>query len=168
MAHIEKQTAIQDMILGVIHSLKKEAENIVADYWDFVQQNNEGLRSDKKIGLRSKEKPICFGPRVEMRKTGGYIKYVPNWVHYPYDERRFTSKKVAKQGKRIKMSANKEYQLSTLLRYSTGSDDTRIVQTETQLMAIREKLEMYHQALVSFDRRNTRIKRIHAKYQGEK
>jgi hypothetical protein len=67
-------------------------------------------------------------------------------------------------GERVKPSTNKEYKLSTLLRYSTGTDDTKIVSTELKLMSIREELEMYHEMLVSLDRRARRIERITKKY----
>ena len=163
----EQGDAVVTAITEKIESLKSQAEAIVGDYWAYVEESNEALRLEKKIGNRIKEKPICFGPRVENRSSGRYTKYVPNWVHYPYNPKRFTSKKVAQMGERVKPSTNKEYKLSTLLRYSTGTDDTKIVSTELKLMAIREELEMYHEMLVSIDRRARRIERITKKYGSE-
>jgi len=161
---VERDEAVTTAIIEKIEGLKHEAESIVGDYWAYVEESNEALRLEKKRGNRVKEKPICFGPRVERRSSGKYTKYVPNWVHYPYNAKRFTSKKVAQMGERIKPSTNKEYKLSTLLRYATGTDDSKIVTTEKKLMVIREQLEMYHEMLVSMDRRIKRITRITNKY----
>ncbi len=154
-------------ITAKIDSLRSQAEAIVADYWVFVEESNEALRLEKKRGNRVKEKPVCFGPRVERRKSGQHTKYVPNWVHYPYNPKRFTSQKVARMGERISPSTNKEYRLATLLKYSTGTDDKKIVSTEKKLMHIRELLEMYHEMLVSMDRKEKRINRIADKYEVE-
>ena len=78
---------------------------------------------------------------------------------------RTRSTKSAKYGERIKMNANKEYTLSGLLKYSTVSDRGKIIKTETKLMAIREQLEMYHEMIVSMDRRAKRIERILNKHE---
>jgi hypothetical protein len=163
----EKDKAVIIAIKEKIESLKNQAESIVGDYWAYAEESNDVLRIEKKRGNRVKEKPICFGPRVEKRISGRYTKYVPNWVHYPYNPKRFTSKKVARMGERVSPSTNKEYKLSTLLRYSTGSDDVKIVSTESKLMVIREMLEMYHEMLVSIDRKLKRIERISTKYGSE-
>jgi hypothetical protein len=154
-------------IRAKIESLKNQAEALVADYWVYVEESNEALRAEKKRGNRVKEKAINFGPRVEYRKSGQHTKYVPNWVHYPYNPKRFKSEKVARMGVRVSPTSNKEYRMATLLKYSTGADDSKIVSTEKKMMVLREQLEMYHEMLVSMDRREKRVKRITEKYEVE-
>jgi hypothetical protein len=147
-----------------IEMLCNEAKQIIGDYWVYVQESNDTLKADKKVGERVKDKMISFGPRLEKMSSGKYTKYNPNWVHYPYSAKRAKSKKAAQYGERIKTTANGEYKLSTLLRYSVGRDSTKIVDTEKRLMVIREKLEMFHIVIVSSDRRDKRISRITGVY----
>ena len=164
--HLEPAEAeLRDAALEKIEELRLQAEQIVGEYWAFVEESNTALKRDKKIGERLKEKAISFGPRLEKMPSGKYTKYVPNWVHYPYNERRAKSQKSARLGERVKLGPNKEYNLRTLLRYATGRDDAKILDTERELMVIRERLEMFHEIIVLIDRKTRRINRIANKYQ---
>ena len=151
---------LRQFLAARIEKLKSDAESLVAQYWVWVQENNSGLKADQQNGLRLRERQVNFGPRLESRLSGRYVKHVPTWTLYRYSGMRTRSAKSAKYGERIKMNVNKEYTLSSLLKYSTVSDRRKIIETETKLMAIREQLEMYHEMIVSMDRRAKRIERI--------
>ena len=164
--HLEPAEAeLRDAALEKIEELRLQAEQIVGEYWAFVEESNAALKKDKKTGERLKEKAISFGPRLEKMPSGKYTKYVPNWVYYPYNERRTKSQKSARLGERVKLGPNKEYNLGTLLRYASGRDDTKILNTEKELMVIRERLEMFHEIIVLIDRKTNRINRIANKYE---
>jgi hypothetical protein len=51
------------------------------------------------------------------------------------------------------------------LRYASGRDDKKILDTENELMVIRERLEMFHEIIVLIDRKVRRINRIANKYE---
>jgi len=156
---------LRKLLVTRIEKLKCDAESLVAKYWVWVQENNNGLKADQQNGLRLRERQVNFGPRLESRPSGKYVKHVPTWTLYRYSGMRTRSTKSAKYGERIKMNANKEYTLSGLLKYSTVSDRGKIIKTETKLMAIREQLEMYHEMIVSMDSRAKRIERILNKHE---
>lgn len=152
--------AIREIIEKRKQSLIREAEQIVGAYWSWVEESNEGLRQDKKVGERLDERLINVGPRLEKRPSGKYTKYIPNWVYYPYNPRRSSSPKAARLGVRIKPTSNNEFKLSTLLKYTSVADREKIVATEKQILPIREQLEMYHKIIVDIDRREKRLTRI--------
>lgn len=154
-----------ESIDGAIEHYKREAEMIVAAYWQWVEESNKQLRASKAIGENLKKRTAYMGPRVEYRPSGKYTKLVPNWVSYPYSEKRMNSPKNFKNGERIKLGVNKEYVLSKLLKTSVGWDGKKIIETEKLLMPIREQLEALHEAKVSLERRDTRIQRIANKYE---
>ena len=77
--HLETSEAdFRDAVLEKIEEFKLQTEQIVCEYWAFVEESNAALKRDKKIGERLKEKAISFGPRLEKMPSGKYTKYVPN------------------------------------------------------------------------------------------
>ncbi len=154
-----------------IDELVSFADSIVSKYWLWVQTTNKaikaaGLRGESLDGKPLKDKRqklISFGPRVERRPSGQFTKYIPNWVHYPYDPRRSKGLKFACRGTRINPDKNNEYPIERLLRYSVGVDAHKIIETEKELALLREMIQALHENKVTLVRRIKRIKRILAK-----
>lgn len=175
-------TEVRNGIDSEIAELTEQAERIIADYWVWVSEANQSIRSARAQAKRNgdsegvlNKKYSNIGPRIEKSKTtsggGDYVKPRIVWSLYPNTAvRRMPGEtargvKFSQFGTRIKMSNNSEYRLSTLARYSVGWNAQKIIETEKKLMPIREQIEALHKARVAINKVPKRIHRIAKKYE---
>jgi hypothetical protein len=178
------------VILGALEVIAKateqcleQAEEIIAEYWVWVDKSNKALRAAKSqahsvgdtVGISSK-KMAYTGPRIEKMQSGtGASKQIKPriiWCFYPFNNirrksgapKKNTSVKFSQMGERIKMTSNKEYSHSSLVRRSVGWDAAKIITTEKKLMPIRERLEALSNARVVLSKVDKRINRINQRY----
>ncbi|MFT5715849.1 MAG: hypothetical protein ACI9T7_000022 [Oleiphilaceae bacterium] len=157
----------------------EQAEEIIAEYWMWVAKSNKALKQAKSqahssgdtTGVKAK-KMAYTGPRIEKMQSGsGSNKRVKPriiWCFYPYSDMRLKSGtpkansavKFSQMGQRIKMTSNKEYSQSSLVRRSVGWDASKMLKTEMKLMPIRERLEALNKARVELSKVDKRINRI--------
>jgi hypothetical protein len=178
-----KEDEVMKGALKAIHNTTQQcleqAEEIIAEYWMWVDESNKALKQAKSqahssgdsLGVKVK-KAAYTGPRIEKMQSGSgsnkRIKPRIIWCFYPYSDMRLKSGspkgnkavKFSQMGQRIKMTSNKEYSQSSLIRRCVGWDASKMLKTEMKLMPIRERLEALNKALVELTKVGKRIKRI--------
>lgn len=182
---IYQDNAIGNVIEAIDASIEKcveEADQIIGDYWIWVQKGNQAIseaRAQAKKNGQDQNEPKGYaytGPRIEIVQSGTGQQKKPKhtiiWSYYKREGIRTKSGesnnvRFSQMGKRIKMTANKEYNFSTLIKFSVGWDAKRMLETEKRLMPIREKLESLHKAKVELRKLNRRVNRILNKHTEE-
>lgn len=156
MKHI---SGVSNEIEMAVALLKEEAEQIVYDFWIYFKSANQSIGEQIRVGLTDK-KLGSVAPMIEEKKSGQRKKIYISWRVYGATALR---KAAPHLSKRI-VAKNNEYTITIFKKHCEPWELKRVLEAESELMRIREEIEVLHEALVAFGRRETRIKRLAARH----